>query len=225
MDENQRARLDAHSVQAHLILAGASADGEVEENDKYVLGYTGVDLPTYNFFIPLTLTGLTDETLAHASAFFRTRDTMYAVSLEEHRVPDGTEYLSKRRYQPLPPQTIMACDSLPTTPMAQNQLSIEPVATVPGMTALYTVLKSVFDYTSHEVITLFPTTQLRGEQIKHFVGFSQGGFPVTVGTAIYAQNIVSIWNLCTLDHYRRQGFATAILNYIMRQAAGQGCDM
>ena len=77
MDANQQARLDAHAIEAHLLLIETSQEGEVERNGDYVLGYTGAALPTFNSFIPLTLTGLTDETLADASAFFNTRHTVF----------------------------------------------------------------------------------------------------------------------------------------------------
>lgn len=225
MDDSPKNRLDAHAIQANIILAAASQDGEVEETPGYILGYTGVDMPTYNFFIPLSLAGLTDETLADASAFFQTRDTMYAVSLEEHRVPDGTEYLSKRRYQPLPPQPLMVNTDLSGLQASGSALVVEPVATVPGMTAFYTVLELVYDYTPEEVMLLFPTTQLRESKIRHFVGFTNNGRPVTAGTAVYTHDAVSVWNLSTLDDYRRQGHAAALLNYILTDAVEKGCDL
>lgn len=211
------ARLDAHAIEAQMILMETSDEGEVERNGDYVLGYTGAALPSFNAFIPLKLTGLTDETLADAAAFFNTRDTMYAVSLEEHRVPDGTEYLSKRRYQPLPPQPIMILESMPTDLLKHENLAIEIVSTVPAMTALYSVLEAVYDYTTEEVRLLFPMTQLQCDEVKHFVGYHDG-IPVTVATAVYAEDIVSIWHLSTLDDYRGQGNATALLNYMLVDA-------
>ncbi len=225
MDAAQRVRLDNHAVQAHIILAKSSTEGEIEQNNRYVLGYTGAVLPTHNFFIPLTLAGLTDETLADASAFFRSRNTMYAVSLEEHRVPDGTEYLSKRRYQPLPPQPVMACTHLPAEAIQQNNLRIKHVETVPGMTALYSVLEAVFDYSTDEVMLLFPASQIGQEEIRHYVGYTPEGRPVTIGTAICADKAVSVWNLSTLDNFRRRGYATLLLNKILSDAAQKGCDL
>jgi len=225
MNDKQRARLDAHAIKAHLLLAEASSEGEVEEKKDYVLGYTGADLPTYNFFIPLSLAGLTDETLADASAFFRSRGVMYAVSLEEHRVPDGTEYLSVRRYQPLPPQPLMACDNLPSEPVAHPELTVRRVATIPEMTAFYTVLESVFDYTPDELMLLFPSTQLNHKQVKHFVGYLSNSQPVTAGTAVCADDVVSIWNVSTLDNFRRRGFAAALQTHMLADAARQGCDL
>jgi ribosomal protein S18 acetylase RimI-like enzyme len=224
MDANLQARLDAHAVEAHIILVENSQEGEVERSGDYVLGYTGVALPSFNFFFPLTLTGLTDDTLADASAFFRTRDTLYAVCLEEHRVPDGTEYLSKRRYQPLPPEPIMALEALPQSMPSQGKLEIETVATVPSLTALYSLLESVFDHTPDEAMLLFPTRQLGAENQEHFVGFLPNGTPVTIGTAVYAEGVVSVWHLSTLDDYRRQDYASILLNHILVTAAARGCD-
>lgn len=225
MDANQQARLDAHAIEAHMALVETSLEGEVERNADYVIGYTGATLPTFNFFIPLTLTGLTDETLADASAFFRTRDTMYAVSLEEHRVPDGTEYLSKRRYQPLPPQPVMVLETLPTERMVQDQLVVEEVSTIPALAAFYSILEAVFDYTPEEASLLFPAGQLQVEDIKHFVGFTYDNTPVTAGTAVYAEDVVSIWYLSTLDDFRKRGFASTLLNHILIDAAIKyNCD-
>jgi ribosomal protein S18 acetylase RimI-like enzyme len=223
MQTNLQARLDAHAIEAHLLLIEASREGEVERSGDYVIGYTGVPLPTFNSFIPLTLTGLTDETLADAAAYFNTQQAMYSISLEEHRVPDGTEYLSKRRYQPLPPQPIMTLDVLPKLASPHSDLTVEAVATVPAMTALYSVLEAVFDYTEDEVLQLFPMSQLKMDDMQHFVGYCDG-IPVTVATAVYTEDIVSIWHLSTLDDYRRRGFATTLISYILAEAAARACD-
>jgi len=224
MNDRQRAKFDAHAVKAHMILAAASQEGEVERTPDYAFGFTGSEFPTHNFFIPLTLTGLTDETLADASAFFRSRATMYAISLEEHRVPDGTEYLSSRRYQPLPPQPIMASTDLSTRFEGETELRIKPITTVPGMTALYSVLEAVYDYAPDTAMLLFPTQQLGEERITHFAGYFNGQ-PTTVATAVYSNGVASVWNLSTMDDFRRRGFAADLLRYILADAAAnRGCD-
>lgn len=223
MDVNQQARLEAHAIQAQMILIETSQEGEVERNPDYVLGYTGTALPSFNTFIPMTLTGLTDETLADASAFFSSRHTLYSISLEEHRVPDGTEYLSKRRYQPLPPQPIMIRNNLPEYVESSNGLMVEKIATVPSMTAFYSVLEAVFDYTPEEAMLLFPITQLQEQQVSHFAGFIDG-VPVTVATAVQAEDVVSIWHLSTLDDHRRHGYASTLIEHILVDAQQMGCD-
>lgn len=225
MDDKQRQRLDAHAVQAYITLAELSAEGEVEFGDDYLLGYTGADLPTFNFFVPLRLTGLTDESLADAAAFFKTRHTLYAVSLEEHRVPDGTEYLSVRRYQPLPPQPIVASDTLPEMQMSRPDFSVRQITTVPDLTAFYSVLRAVYDYTPEEVMLLFPSTHLKTERLRHYIGFADDGLPVCVGTMVCAEGVASVWNLATLDNFRRRGLATNMLNNMLFDARQHGCDM
>ncbi len=221
MDDAQRYRIDKHAIQAQIILAATSAEGEYEEGENYVLAYSGLVIPTFNFFIPLTLTGLTDETLADASAFFRTRQAQYAINLEEHRVPDGTEYLSRRRYLPLPPQPIMAIDALSNQFAPVDKFIIEPVTTIPRLTAFYTLLEKVFDYTINDIITLYPVSQLSVENVQHFVGFTDENIPVTAATAVYTNDVVSIWNLCTVDEFRRHGYAAALVNYILVNAYEQ----
>lgn len=225
MDDTQRQRLDTHAIEAHLTLAELSGEGEVERNDNYVLGYTGTDLPTFNFFIPLHLPGLTDESLADAAAFFNTRHTMYAVSLEEHRVPDGTEYLSTRRYQPLPPQPVVASDNLPDNVAPRADFDIVRVSTVPDLTAFYSVLRAVYDYTPEEVMLLYPSTHLHNDRLRHYIGFADDGVPVACGTLVCADGVASVWHLATLDNFRRRGLATTLLNYILHDAHQGGCDL
>ena len=223
MDADLQTRLDAHAIDAQLLLIETSQEGEIERNGDYVLGYTGAPLPNFNTFIPLTLTGLTDDSLADAAAFFNTRHTYYSVSLEEHRVPDGTEYLSKRRYQPLPPHPIMILDDLPPERIPVEGLTIEQLATVPAMTGFYSVLEAVYDYTIDEVTLLFPMTQLQEPRVKHFAGYVDG-VPITIATAVYCDSIVSIWNLSTLDAFRRRGYAKALVNHILVSAYDDGFD-
>lgn len=225
MNEQQRQRLDSHAIQAHLTLAELSGEGEVERTDNYVLGYTGAELPTFNFFVPLRLTGLTDESLADAAAFFKTRHTMYAVSLEEHRVPDGTEYLSTRRYQPLPPQPVVASEHLPENVAARGDFDLMRVTTVPDLTAFYSVLRAVYDYTPDEVMLLYPSTHLHSDRLQHYIGFADDGVPVACGTLICSGGVASVWNLATLDNYRRRGLATTLLNYMLHDARQSACDM
>ncbi len=225
MDEKQRQRLDAHVIQAYATLAKMSAEGEVEYGADYILGYTGADLPTFNFFVPLRLTGLTNESLADAAAFFKTRHAMYAVSLEEHRVPDGTEYLSMRRYQPLPPQPIVVSDTLPVSADARSDFTVKQLATVPDLTAFYSVLRAVYDYTPEEVMLLFPSTHLQAKHLQHYVGYADDGLPVCTGTLICAEGVASVWHLATLDNFRRRGLATSLFNDILFDARKNGCDL
>ncbi|OQY47065.1 MAG: hypothetical protein B6242_06140 [Anaerolineaceae bacterium 4572_78] len=225
MNEEERSRLNAHAIQSQVILIENAKHGEVIHYDNYILGFSGINSYFYNLLIPLNLFGLTDDTLADASAFFTSQGVSYAISLEEHRISDGGEYLTRRRYQSLPPEPILASNNLPNEFIEQTTLTIKKVSTVPGLTAFYMVLKSVYDFFEQDLYKFYPTNQLSSEQISHFVGFVDGNIPVVAATAVYSNNVISIWNTSTLDNFRRKKCAMILLNHILVDAKQKGYDL
>jgi predicted GNAT family acetyltransferase len=74
---------------------------------------------------------------------------------------------------------------------------------------------------------LYSAAQLKEEiknTIRHYVAFVDER-PVGAGTIICLNGVASIWNLCTLDEYRRQGMATTLLQRMIGDACEGGCSL
>jgi GNAT superfamily N-acetyltransferase len=222
MDDALRDRLDDHVIAAQARLIQAVDKSEHKETPSYVRQFTGSRLPNFNLFIPLNSDGLSDEILADSAAYFKSRRVLYATAIDEHRVPDGVAFLNERRYQPLPPQPTLALSKLPSEPPPVQEVEVERVGTVASLTGLYTLLHQVFDFPLSETKRLFPVAQLKDDAVRHFLAFHDDQ-PVATGTAVCLGGIASIWNMCTLDNYRRRGFATALLHHMLYEAAENGC--
>ncbi len=221
---SMRAKLDQHFIAAQARLYRSMIGGLFEVTPHWVRGYSGLSLPTFNVFMPLTPAGLTDETLADTAAFYFSADTLYAVEIVHDHFPHGPDFLTERDYQPLPPQPAMVL----TQPLGPVQLNpavgVERVGTVAGLAALSGLLNSVFDLPLADMARLFSAAHLKEElksTIRHYLAFV-GDRPVGMGTVICANGVSSIWNLGTLDEYRRQGVATALLQRMLTDASDSG---
>lgn len=224
---SQRTKLDHHLIAAQAKLYRSIVSGSFEVTSQWVRGYSGLQVPTFNIFMPLTHDGLTDETLADTAAFFFSRDVFYVVELVHDRFPHGPDYLNERRYQPLPPQPAMCLAGPPAIAHLNPAITIERVSTVPGLTALCSLLHWVFDFPLHDMAKLYSAVQLKDETkniIRHYLAFINET-PVGAGTVICLNGVASIWNLCTLDEYRRQGVATALLQRMLGDAAESDCRL
>jgi GNAT superfamily N-acetyltransferase len=220
-----RTKLDQHFVAAQARLYRSIVGGSFEVTPDWVRGCTGLPIPTFNIFMPLTLQGLNDETLADTAAFFSSKEILYAVELVHDRFPHGPDYLNERRYQPLPPQPAMVLVGPPPAVPLNPQMTIERVATVPGLTALCSLLHWVFDFSLQDMAKLYSAIHLKEETkntIRHYLAFIDEK-PVGTGTIICLNGVASVSNLCTLDEYRRQGVATTLLHRMISDAVDSDC--
>lgn len=221
IDPSTRASLDQHMIAALAILYRTISGGSFEMMPGWVRGYSGLPLPNFNILLPFTPHSLTDDTLADAAAFFADEKVHYSVELVHDRFPDGPDFLDQRNYQSLPPQPAMVLQKFPTNSI-NCPIEIEPIRTVPSLTAFYTLLHEVFDFSFAHLAKLFPVNHLKNEVIQHYLAFVDEQ-PVGAATLICVEDVASIWNLCTIDSYRRQGVATTLVHAMLHQAVDCYC--
>lgn len=224
MDLETRTRLDQHIIGAHALRYRTIAGGLFEVMPNWVRGYSGRETPVFNIFLPRTAAGLTDDTLADSSAFFSSKGVFYAVELIHDRFPDGPDFLNERYYQPLPPQPAMYLDNLAPAIQPNPAVLVEVVATVPALTAFCTTLHAVFDFPLRDMLALHPVAQIKEDRIRHYLAFLDEQ-PVGAGTMIIRDGVASIWDVCTIDQYRRRGVATTLLRRMLTDAGGRNCRL
>jgi len=223
MDGSTRARLNRHIISAYALQYRTISGGLFEVMPDWARGYSGLQLPVFNIYLPRRAVGLNDDTLADTSAFFSSRNVFYVIELIHDLIPAGPDILDERRYQSLPPQPAMVLGQLPHHKLNPN-VFVEPVATVPALTAFCTLLHSVFDFNLRDMLTLHPVSQFKEDRIRHYLAFLDDQ-PVGAGTIICADDVASVWNVCTLDAYRRRGVATTLLHKMLSDATQNGCDL
>ncbi len=227
MEPSTRARLDQHLISARAFLYRTIDGGMFEIMRDWVRAFSGLQIPTYNIFQPLTPAGLTDETLADTAAYFSSLETLYTVELIHDRFPEGPDFLDQRYYESLPPQPAMYLQGLPdpASTRLNSNVTIERVMTVPSLTAFCTMLHQVFDFALADMIKLFPVRHLEKgikDTVRHYLAFMDEQ-PVGAGTLICAENVASIWNVCTVDSYRQRGVASTLLYKMLTDSAESGC--
>ncbi len=216
-----RAKLDEHILAAQATLYRNISGGSFEIMRNWGRGYSGMSTPTLNVFLPLNSSALTDDTLADTAAFFASRKTHYAIEMVHDRLPEGPDFLNRRRYQPLPPEPAMALEHIPDMLNLNPDVTVRQVATVPDLTAFCALINAVFDFSLQEVARRFPVPQLKDSRIKHWLAFLDER-PVGAGTTVLVGNVDSVWNVCTVDSYRRQGVATTLLHQMLTDTRENG---
>ncbi len=224
MDSETRTRLEQHIISAHAVRYRTISGGLFEMMSDWARGFSGLPLPVFNIFLPRTPAGLSDDALADTAAFFSSRKVFYAIELVHDRFPEGPDYLNRRRYQSLPPQPAMFVDGIPGQAQLNPDVTIDLVNTVPSLTAFCTMLHSVFDFPLRDMLTLYPVSQLKNDRIQHYLAFLDEQ-PVGAGTIIFKDGVASVWNMCTIDQYRRRGVATALLHQMLTDAGENGCHL
>ncbi len=227
MNPEIRARLDKHIIAAYTMHYHAVPRGAFEVNAHWMRGFSGVQTPTFNIFMPLTPHGLNDETLADTAAFFSAKNGLYAVELVHDHFPQGPAFLNGRRYQPLPPQPAMVLVGQPKEVHLNNTITIERVKNVPLIAGFCAILNAVFDFPLTDVVKLFPVAYLNKDNINnffHYLAFVNEE-PAAAGTIICKDGVASVWNLCTIDKYRHMGIAKTLLHEMLNQSYKEGCDL
>lgn len=219
-----RNKLNRHIIAAQALLFRNIVGGSFELMSDWARGYSGLSSPTFNIFLPRVPAALTDDMLADTAAFFDSRKSLYAVELVHDQIPEGPNFLNRRRYQALPPQPAMALHSLPDALTVNPDITVERAATVPAMTAFCSLQHDVFDFDLQDMRKRFPVAQLKESKIRHYLAFLDEQ-PVGSATIVFADNVASIWNMGTLDSYRRQGVATSLLCVMVTEAQKRGCEL
>lgn len=223
MDTATRTAIDQHLILAKSVMYNAISGGSLEIKPHWVRAYSGLQLPTFNIFVPLDAKGLTDDTLADTSAFFFSRNVHYVVEVVHDQFPDGPDYLTKLRYQSLPPQPAMLLNAGHDEVELNQEVMVERVTTVPSLTAFCTTLHAVFDFPLKDLTKFYPARHFEDPRIKHYLAFLDEQ-PVGAGTIICADGIASVWNVCTIDQYRQRGVATTLLHAMLVDASEFGAD-
>jgi ribosomal protein S18 acetylase RimI-like enzyme len=224
MEPSVRTRLNHHIVAAQAVLYRTMPGGVFQLTADWVRGYSGLRWPNFNVFLPLTDNGLTDDNLADASAFFNDRRVYYSVELVHDRFPEGPDFLDRRGYQSLPPQPAMALAKPFTDHPVNADVVVEPVRTVPALTAFCTILHQVFDFPLADMVKLAPVTHLKSEVVQHYLAFFNEQ-PVSVGTIVCADGVASVWNVATTDGFRQKGVASTLLRRMLTDAAARHCSL
>ncbi len=217
VDPSTRARLAQHAVAAQAVLYGYISDGIFEITPDWARGFSGLSWPTFNIFLPRTLDGLTDDTLADAAAFFDDKRVHYSIELEHDLFPEGPDFLDKRHYQSLPPQPAMFLEDFPMNVQTVPDVYVESVQTVPALTAFCTLQHQVFDFPLADMVKLFSVAHLKSEAVEHYLAFVNDE-PVGAGTVIMVEGVASFSNLCTIDSWRQRRVATTLLHRMLTEA-------
>ena len=228
IDSSIRSKLDRHITAAQAVRYRTISGGTFEVMPHWLRGFSGLKSPTFNIFQPLIPAGLKDDLLADTAAFFASKEVLYTVEIVHDRLPEAPDFLDQRHYQPLPPQPAMFLEDFPAGNDIQlnPEVYVERILTVPSLTAFCTLLHQVFDFPLSDMVKLFPVAQLEGEtknNFRHYLAFVDEQ-PVSAGSMICLENVVSIWNVCTVDQFRNQGVAITLLHQMLKDAIESGCS-
>ena len=224
MSRSVRILLNKHNRAAQVALFRSIAGGSFQLMHNWGRGYSGLQIPIFNVFMPFTPDALNDDTLADTAAFFSSRDSLYAVEIIHDTVPRGPDFLYQRRYTALPPQPAMFSESLPTGIPTHPDITVQLVTTVPGVSAFCTLQNEIFDFNLQDMRRKFPVAQLKEKRITHYLAFVNES-PVGCGTTVKADGVVSVWNVGVLDEFRHIGVGALLVQHMLADARQQGNEV
>ncbi|MCB0195085.1 MAG: GNAT family N-acetyltransferase [Anaerolineae bacterium] len=217
MDASIRSILDRHIIDVQALVYRNITGGSLEIMPHWVRGFSGLQIPTFNTFLPRDEAGLSDDTLADTSAFYSSRDSLYAVELIDDFVPGGADFLNDCHYQSLPPQPVMVITGQPEEVDRNTEATIEKVDTVPSLTAFCTLLHLVFDFPLRDMVKLYSVSHLKEDRVRLYLAFVDEQ-PVSAGALLCTDGAATITNLVTIDDYRNQGVATTLTYRMLADA-------
>lgn len=218
-----RTLLTKHIQAAQALQFRSIPGGTFELMSDWARGFSGLQQPIFNIFWPFNPDGLTDDILADTAAFFSSRNAFYAVEIIHDAIPHGPDFLYRRRYTALPPQPAMLCQTLPRQAAPHPDVTIEPVTTLPGLTAFCSLQHQIFDFDLRDMRRKFPVAQLKEPRLAHLLAFVDET-PVGCGTIVVTNGVASVWNVGTLDDYRGRGVGAALMRHMLAEAARRGSE-
>lgn len=223
MNYQIRDNINAHLAEFFEHMCRWIPGAHIETNHHYILVYTGASIAYFNLFLPTSQKALQSEVLADVAATFNSRGVPYIVAIEEEHMPGGAAILAGLGYQPLPPQLCMYLEGHPEKTEIKDEVYVERVGTVASLSAFWTRIANVFDFPMEEIRRIYPVQHLRDDLFRHYVSYLEDR-PVGAGTAFCAEGMVSIWNLCTEDDFRKMGVATTMLVRMLGDAYASGYE-
>ena len=196
-------------------------DAECWMEDEVVIGITGWNLSAFNNAIPLDEAHLSAETLDHLSSVFARTELPFSILVFSHEpVPVCDSVLKEHGYEVLFTDPVLACEGPLKVPARNAAVDIQPVTSDEDHRHFREVVTTAFDMPPTFSAEMFDAL-LRIPLNRPMLAWLEGN-PVGAGMLIYSEGVAAIFNVATLEPWRRQGIGTEMMLALHARALQDG---
>jgi GNAT superfamily N-acetyltransferase len=222
-DAELLARADANYFDSMRIIAPAIDGGEVRERGGLLIAATGLPAAMLNMALVTRPLADAPALLSDAVAYFDNRGLPFLA-----RVREGVDEDSERAAEALGLEYRdsvpgMVLHPLPAAPPDRARLEVRRVEDIPSLERYAEVLAKGFGMPP-ELGRLAPPGLLAAPDVSLYTGFVDGE-PVATSALIMTCRVAGVYNVATLEAYRRRGFGEAITWHAVLEGAAAGCRM
>ncbi len=190
--------------------------------DGYTLSYSGVRWLHSANQLWFHLSAKTDEThLKLAERFFSRYQAEYSIVFSEPLMANLAELLQAHQYSERVSSPILMLEGEPHIDGQPPGADIVR-AQQPHQQDLLQVMYEVF-FVGPEVArcVVQPEHFAPESPMRHYLVYISGA-PACCGSVSLSHGIAGLWSIGTLRAYRRRGLASALIDYVLREAASEG---
>src|SRR5258708_2173643 len=196
-------------------------DAECWLEDEVVIGITGWNLSAFNNAIVLDENHLSAATLDHLSSVFARTELPFSILVFSHEaVPACDSFLKESGYEVLFTDPVLACEGPLTVPSRNKAVKIRPVITEDEHQTFREVVTEGFQMPPTISAEMFD--QLLRIPLNRPMLAWLDGKAVGAGMLIYSQGVAAIFNVATLEPWRRQGIGTEMMLALHARALQDG---
>lgn len=193
------------------------------ERAGYVLSFSGdTALTGANHLWLRTPAALSEAALSEAEAFFRVYRALWSVVFIEPLFPAASDWLRQRGYSLRWDAPLLAWDGpLPPAPCTE-QAAVVRASTPHHLADVRQVMEEAFLSGSEVSQRVAREEHLGDPDVAHYVVYA-GPDAVTCATVVRHDGMAGVWNVGTRRGFRRRGYATLLMETILRDLAEQHC--
>jgi len=223
MDEELSAGCDHNYFAAWRLLAGASADGIVEEEDGVLVAAPGGTIVWLNIvFVTRPLRDPPSQ-LARAFARLDERGLPFLVRIREgldEASEQAAEALGLRHTDAIPGMALAPLPAAAAAPPAG--LDIRAVSDAATFGLFADIIASTFDIDPEACRDVLTPPLLEAPSARWYLGYVDG-VPVASSALITSGDVAGVHYVGTLASHRRRGFGEAMTRHAVDEGARAGC--
>lgn len=200
-----------------------SADGGSTDNvGGAACWYSSSYVPVFNgagIFAPELITR---ETLSAVEAYFKWRGRPYSIMSLDALVPYAARLLNRYNYTEYDSMPAMWLEG-PSQDAVRGSpdLWVSRVSTPGPLASFRAILSQTFNLSIAEVNLVLGEKTLQVAHVRHYLGWLDN-IPVGTATLVLSGKVAGVWNVGTLQEYRGQGVAAALMRHILSEARTLG---
>lgn len=215
-------RLAMAAVDGFRSLSLSADGGSADDVGGAVCWYSSSYVPVFNGAGVFDERLITRETLSAIEGYFKWRGRPYSVMSLDALVPYAGRLLSRYNYAEYDSMPAMWLEGPPRDEArGSEELWVSRVNTPAPLSSFRNILSQVFYLSMAEVNLVLGEKTLQAPHVRHYLGWLDSA-PVGTATLVLSGKVAGVWNVGTLQEYRRRGVAAALMRHILADARSLG---